>query len=795
MSGSSELMTQALITKQKFLGARVKSVSAPRVLLGRTSYVDDIKLPEMLYLSFARSTAPHSRLAGVDLKKTLDEDGVLGAITGDDIVREIQPFPIFASPDGIRPFSKYPIAVRKVRYVGEIVAAIIGRSRSTAEDGAESVSIEYEARDPVINLEDALKTNSPLVIDEWGTNEAYFREIKAGNVDEAFAKADFVLKEKFKIQRQYGSPMEPRGVIASYDPATDYLTVFSSTQWPHIVRTVLSQMLGIGEHKIRVIAPDVGGGFGNKQDVYPEEIIAAYLSRKIRRPIKWVASRSEDVLSTVHARDQIHNVEFAVSRDGTLLAVRDEILADLGAFHTMSIGPQLVTIGTLPGGYKIKNWHIQLHCITTNKTPVGAYRGFGASESNFVLERSVDLIARALKLDPAKIRLKNFIHASEFPYTNALGTEYDSGNYAECLKRGLKIANYDSFKERQIELRKQGRLIGLGISFVVESTGIGSSKEMARDGFKVYAGYDNATVRVERSGSITVLTGLSPHGQGLDTTLAQICADEFGVQVGDVRLNWGDTMTSPYGFGTWGSRSAITGSTVMKMSIEKVKEKAKQIAAHNLKVKKEDIEFEDGRFYAKRYPQRALSLREVAEIAYSASDLPDGMEPGFSATSFYDPPSSSYGYGVHLPIVEVEPESGKIILQRYIVVHDCGTMINPTIVEGQLQGGIAQGIGGSLLEELEYNSEGQLLAANFMDYLLPTAFDVPDIEIEHTETPSKINPFGVKGVGEGGAIAPPAALASAVENALSHLGVKITETPMTPEKILSLIKHSDSDSI
>jgi carbon-monoxide dehydrogenase large subunit len=783
-------LSQALVTKQKFLGARIRSVSAPRVLLGRTSYIDDIRLPEMVYLSFARSTSPHSKIVGIDLKKALEEDGVLDAITGEDILGEIQPFPIFASPDGVRPFSRLPIATQKVRYVGEIVAAIVGRSRSIAEDGAESVTVDYEAQNPVVDLEEALKPDSPLVIDEWGTNEAYFKEIKAGNNEQAFEKADFVLKEKFKIQRQYGSPMEPRGVIASYDKASDYLTLYTSTQWAHIVRTVLSRMLGMGEHKIRVIAPDVGGGFGNKQDVYPEEIVAAYLARKIGRPIKWIASRSEDALSTVHARDQIHKVEFAVSRDGTLLGVRDEILADLGAFHIMSIGPQLVTIGTLPGAYRIKNWHIKLHCVVTNKTPVGAYRGFGASESNFVLERSVDLIARELKLDRAGIRLRNFIQASEFPCRTALGTEYDSGDYTQCLKEGLRIVEYESFKERQIELHKFGRFVGLGISFVVESTGIGSSRGMAKDGFKVYAGYDNATVRVERSGSVTVLTGLSPHGQGLDTTLAQICADEFGVNVQDVRLSWGDTMTSPYGFGTWGSRSAITGSTVMKMSIDKVKEKAKQIAAHYLKVEKEDVEFEDGRFYVRRYPQKALSLKEVAEIAYKASDLPDGMEPGLSATSFYDPPSPSYAYGVHLPIVEIDVESGKVSIQRYIVVHDCGTMINPSIVEGQLEGGIAQGIGGSLLEELKYSSEGQLLAGNFMDYLLPTANDVTDIEIRHSETPSAINPFGVKGVGEGGAIAPPAAIASAIENALNHLGVRITETPLTPEKIVKLIKHS-----
>jgi aerobic carbon-monoxide dehydrogenase large subunit len=703
----------------------------------------------------------------------------------------LRPFPIFASPEGVRPVSKYPIAQRKVSYAGEIIAAVIARSRSAAEDGAEAVTIDYDSREPVVSLENALRPDSPTVIEEWGTNEAYFKEIRTGDIEEAFAKADFVLKEKFKIQRQYGSPMEPRGVVASYDPSVNFVTLYTSTQWPHIVRTVLSQMLQIGEHKIRVISPDVGGGFGNKQDVYPEEIIAPCLAIKLRKPIKWIASRSEDATSTVHARDQIHKVELAVSNDGTLLGLKDEILADLGAFHIMSIGPQLVTVGTLPGPYKIKNWQILLHCITTNKTPVGAYRGFGASESNFVLERAVDIVSRELKLDPAKVRLKNFIQEKEFPYTTALGSEYDSGNYTKCLKLGLEISGYDAFKREEIRLRSQGKLVGIGISFVVESTGIGSSKEMAHDGFKVYGGYDNATVRVERSGSITVLTGLCPHGQGLDTTLAQICADEFGVGIEDVQIVWGDTITSPYGFGTWGSRSAITGSSVMKLSIEKVKEKARRIAAHALKVKKESIEFNEGDFFAKNYPQKVLSLREVAEIAYSATDLPDGMEPGLSATSFYDPPSPSYAFGVHIPAVEIDPDSGKIMVRKYTVVHDCGTMINPSVVEGQLQGGIAQGIGGSLLEELRYSSEGQLLAANFMDYLLPTANDVTNIEIEHSETPSRINPFGVKGVGEGGAIAPPAAIANAVENALAHLGVRITETPITPEKILSLMNHQD----
>jgi aerobic carbon-monoxide dehydrogenase large subunit len=761
--------------------------------LGNTSYVDDIKLPGMVYLSFARSTVPHARLINVDTSRSKSEGGVLAVLTEEELHDDVKPFPILAAPDGLRPFSRFPIAQKAVRYVGEIVAAVVGTSRAVAEDAAESVEVEYETKDPVLDLEHALLDNSSLVYDEWRTNDAYFTEIDAGNIDAAFEKADFVLREKFKIQRQYGSPMEPRGVVASYESATDSITLYSSTQWPHVVRTVISQMLGIGENKIRVIAPDVGGGFGNKQDVYPEEILAVYIARKIRRPVKWVATRSEDALSTVHARDQIHNVEVGVARDGTLLAFKDEIMADLGAFHIMSIGPQLVTVATLPGAYKIRNWKIRLHCVVTNKTPVGAYRGFGASESNFVLERSIDLIAKALKLDPARIRLKNFVESSDFPYVTAIGSTYDSGNYSDCLKKGLELAGYEKFKETQRELRKHGRQVGLGLSFVIESTGIGSSKEMASAGFKVYAGYDNATVRVERSGSVSIFTGLSPHGQGLETTLAQICADEFGIGVQDINVYYGDTQSSPYGFGTWGSRSAITGSSAMKLSIDKIVEKSKMIAGAVLETRKNDIEFIDGNFCSKKKPSKRLSLKQVAEIAYAAKDLPPGVEPGLEATSFYDPPSPSYAFGIHIPIVEIEPETGKIKILSYYVVHDCGTMINPSIVEGQLYGGIAQGIGGALLEELKYNSEGQLVSPNFLDYLLPTSNDLLNIEIEHTETPSKINPFGVKGVGEGGAIAPPAAIASAVENALSHFGVKITETPITPEKIRELIEVRGSD--
>ena len=785
------ILSQILTTRvSKLVGARVKSVGASRVLLGRTNYVDDIHIPGMLYLSFARSSVSHAKLNSVNLGKVLSEVEVVGAISCADILDEIKPFPILASPKGLRSIKKYPLALGKIRYVGEIVAGILSHSRAFAEDLSELVEVDYEQLPSVTNPEDAVKQDSPLVIDEWGSNEAFSMKVRRGDVERTFSEADHVVSRRFRIQRQYGAPMEPRGVVADYEPATDSLTLYSSTQWPHIVRTVLSQMLDLGEHKIRVISPDVGGGFGNKQDVYPEEVLAAYFSKKLKRPVKWVAGRSEDMLSTVHARDQIHYFEIASSRDGTLLGVKDRIIADLGAFHTMSLGPQLVSVGALPGAYKIKNWDVSLSCVVTNKTPVGAYRGFGASEANFALERAVDIVSHELRMDPAKLRLKNFISSSEFPYETPLGAVYDSGNYAECLMNGLALVGYEKFKESQARLRSEGKFEGIGLSFVVESTGIGSSRQMALDGFKVYSGFDSATLRIERSGSITVLTGLCPHGQGLDTTLAQVCADEFGVRVEDVRVLWGDTQSAPYGFGTWGSRSAITGSTVVKLSADKVKAKARLLAAHILKVEKDEIRFDSGIFRSGKEPEKSISLFELAEIAYSASDLPVGMEPGLEATSFYDPPGPSYSFGVHIALVSVDIETGFVSIKKYFVSHDCGTIINPSIVEGQLHGGVAQGIAGALFEELKYDEDGQFVSGNFMNYLLPTSSDVPDIATSHTVTPSKMNPLGVKGMGEGGAIAPPAAIANAVEDALSHLGIRISETPLTPDMILGMIKKS-----
>jgi carbon-monoxide dehydrogenase large subunit len=784
-----------VLTKQttKLVGQRVKAVEAPRVLLGKTTYADDIKLPNMLFVAFLRSSLPHARLLSVDFSNALKASGVLLAISGKDVAGQIEPFPIFAAPKGLRKASIHPIALNKARYAGEIVAAVVATDRYSAEDALEKIEVEYEPLDVLVDPEKAIDTDSVPIIDEWGTNNAYSTEVRAGDVESAISKADLVLRERFKIQRQYGSPMEPRSLVASYDEASETLTLWSSTQWPHIVRSVLAEMLKIGENRIRVVAPDVGGGFGNKQDVYPEEVLTAYLSIKLKRPVKWTASRSEDIISTVHARDQLHSIEVGVLKDGTIVGFKDSILADLGAFHIMSLGPQLVSVSALPGPYKIKNWLIRLTCVTTNKTPVGAYRGFGQSEANFVLERAVDIVARELKLDPVLVRLKNFIQPSELPYRNAIGATYDSGNYPLALRKALEISGYEQFK-KHAKTKKfshealDGKYLGIGISFCVESTGIGPSKQMGLDGFKVYSGYDSATVRVERSGSVTILTGLCPHGQGGATTLAQVCADEFGIELEKVTVHHGDTRSDPYGFGTWGSRTAIIGSAAVKLSSSKVKEKAARIAAFVFGTRREDVEFLAGRFRSRNDTRKSLTLAEIAKIAYDAHNLPPGVEPGLEATTFYDPPGVAYSYQVHVPVVEVDSETGKVRILSYYVVHDCGVMINPTIVEGQVHGGIAQGIAGALLEELKYSQDGQLLSPTFIDYMLPTSLDVPNVSIEHMVTPTSLNPLGVKGMGEGGAIAPPAAIANAIDDALEPLGIRITETPVTPEALVSLIR-------
>ncbi len=770
---------------RRYTGASIKRFEDQKLLLGKTSYVDDVTPKGTAYVSLVRSPYPHALIKSISFQETR---GVLAAVSGRDIATAVKPIPVFVCPRGARTRKIFPLAVDKALYVGHAVAAIVTPSKYSAKDSSDLVSIDYELLPPVTDAQHAIEEGAPRLFDDWPDNVAYSTRLEAGDVEKAFNEADLVISEKFKIQRQYGAPIEPRGVVASYEQGTSYLTVWSSTQWPHVLRTVLSETLSVPENKIRVIAPDVGGGFGSKQDIYPEEVLVPYLALKLGRPVKWVATRSEDIVATSHAREQLHMVEAAVRKDGTIVGLKDRILADIGAFHVMSIGPQQVTIATITGPYRIQNCRVELSCVVTNKTPAGAYRGFGQPKSTFVIERLLDIIAHETGLDPAEVRLRNFIRSNEFPYTTPFGLTYDSGRYDECLNQCLKLINYERFRTRQKELTKSGRKIGLGISFYVETGGLGPSRLFRGRGIRYYGGHESCIVKINPSGKIVVLSGLSPQGQGTATTIAQVCADELGVDIEDVTVIHGDTQMVPYGFGTWGSRGAALGCASLLMSARKLKEKMTRIVAHHFGVEADRIEFHEGVFSVKDRSEQAMKIGDVSKLAYTARDLPDGMEPGLEAVSFYDPQEITASYAAHIAAVEVDSESGKVNILEYVIVHDAGTVINPMLVEGQVHGGVAQGLAGALFEELVYDGSGNILTPTLIDYLIPTSMDLPSMSIAHMETPSPFNPLGIKGIGEGGAIAPPAAIANAVADALGPKGRSVTETPLSSEKLWDLLR-------
>ncbi len=735
-----------------------------------------------------RSPYAHAIIKKIEFQAA-ERERILAAVSGRDLAKSVKPIPLFVTPPGVKKRQIFPLAIDKVLYVGHAVAALVSSSKYEAEDVSELVSVDYDVLPPVTNVEDAIREDAPILFNEWGDNVAYSMKEEAGDVEKAFREADFLFSEKLRVQRQYGAPIEPRGVVASYDPGNSYLTVWSSTQWPHVLRTVLSETLSIPENKIRVIAPDVGGGFGSKQDIYPEEVLVPYLAIKLGRPVKWFATRSEDIVATSHAREQIHFVEIAVRKDGVILGLKDRILADIGAYHVMSIGAQQVTAATMTGPYRIRNCLVELSCIVTNKTPAGAYRGFGQPKSTFVLERVLDLVANEMGLDSAEIRLRNFIQSKEFPYTTAFGLTYDSGRYDECLRKALKLVNYEKFRMEQAKLREAGRKIGLGISFYVETGGLGPSRLFGGRGIKYYSGHEYCTLRIDPSGKIVVLSGLSPQGQGTATTLAQVCADELGVDVDDVTVIHGDTEMVPYGFGTWGSRGAALGAASVLMNTRKLKEKMSGIVAHHFGVGVDEVEFDEGLFHVRARTDQTMSLTDVVKLAYTGHDLPEGMEPGLEAGSFYDPPEITASYAAHIATVEVDVEVGKVNILGYAIVHDAGTVINPMLVEGQVHGGVAQGVAGALFEELVYNKDGSLLTPTLIDYLIPTSMDLPSMVIEHLDTPSPFNPLGIKGIGEGGAIGPPAAIANAIADALGPTGRFVTETGMNGEKLWNLLRR------
>lgn len=766
-------------------GSAIKRREDPRLITGRATYTDDLRLPGQVYAAILRSPHGHARIRSLRVEKARRAPGVVAVYTGRDLQGRLGPVPTaWLVPDAQLKTPPHPaLAVDRVRYVGDGVAMVVAESPAQARDALELIEVEYEPLPAVVNQEEAMEPGQPLLHDEAPGNVAF--RWKAGNgAAEAFEQAEVVVRHRFANNRLIPNPMEPRAAVATYDAASDQMTVWLTSQNPHIHRFILSGMLGIPEHRLRVVAPEVGGGFGAKIACYPDEALVAFAARELGRPVKWTEERRENFIATTHGRDQIQDVELAGRRDGTITGLRARVVANMGAYlSTAAPGVPTILFGLmLQGAYRIPQVEVEVVGVFTNTTPTDAYRGAGRPEATYIVERLVDLFAREIGMDPAEVRRKNFIPADAFPYATPTGLTYDSGDYETALDRLLEALDYPALRRRQEELRRQGRYLGVGLATYVEICGLGPSQVAGAVGFQGGL-WESATVRVLPSGKVLVYTGASPHGQGEETTFAQIVAEAFGIPVDDVEVRHGDTAEVYMGWGTYGSRTTPVGGSAVARAAERVVEKARAIAAHMLEVAQEDLVFQEGRFQVKGAPERSASFQEVALQAHLAWNLPEGVEPSLEASAFYDPPNFCYPFGAHACVVEVDPDTGEVRLERYVAVDDCGRIINPLIVEGQVHGGVVQGIGQALWEGAIYDRRGQLLTGSLLDYALPRARFLPEIETLHTETPAPHNPLGVKGVGETGTIAATPAVVNAVMDALAPFGVRHLDMPLTPEKV------------
>jgi carbon-monoxide dehydrogenase large subunit len=767
---------------QRYVGQAMKRKEDPRLVSGTSTYVDDVVLPGMLHMAVTRSIHAHARIKHVDISKAQKVPGVMAVVTGEEVAAHCGPIPCAASIPGMKNAQRQLLAVGKVRFVGEPVAAVVAENKYIARDAADLIEIDYAPLPAVVNPEKAMEPASPRLYDEFSDNIGYTFGFETGSTEEAFKSADVIVKERFVNQRLAPVAMEPRGVVATYQMPDNELVVWNSTQVPHGLRTLLAVMLGIPENKVRVIAPEVGGGFGSKIDIYAEDGIACYLAKKTGRPVKWIEGRRENMAATIHGRDQIDDVELALKKDGTILGMRVKAIADLGAFYSL-FTPMIPTLTGLlaPGCYKIPALKFDQVGVLTNKMATDAYRGAGRPEATYLIERIVDVAAQKLKMDPAEIRRKNFPQPGEFPFKTSGGVVYDSANYEAALDKALDKADYKGLRKKQAELRKQGKYMGIGLSSYVEICAMGPSTVLPG------GGWEAGTVRIERTGKVTVLTGASPHGQGQETTFAQIIADEFGIEPDDVVTLHGDTARVAAGIGTFGSRGTAVGGTAVYLAAQDLKEKMKKIAAHLLETTPANIEFGIGKLVVKGDSGQSVSFIDVVTTAYNAVRLPPGVEPGLDATRFFEPSNFTFPFGTHVCVVELDGETGEPTLTKYVAVDDCGNIINPLLVEGQVHGGLVQGIAQALYEEVVYDENGQLLTGSLMDYAVPRAHDFPEFELDRTVTPSPVNPLGVKGVGEAGTIGSTPAVVNAVVDALSEFGVTHIDMPLRSEKIWKIL--------
>jgi carbon-monoxide dehydrogenase large subunit len=772
------------------VGRSLKPYKSVRFVTGHGRYVADIRLPAMLHAAVLRSPHARASIVAIDPSEALRLEGVIGVWTAKEIGGDIAPFPesFEIHPErwllGVGPTLRGPraraLATNQVHYVGEPVAVVLAESRHRAEDALENIAVIYEELPPVLDPEESLEAKV-LVHDGTPDNVVFRFSVQKGDPEHALSAAPYRIRERFRHHRYCGAPLEGRGVVAWLEPKTNVLTVWSSTQMPHLVRRQIAEQLGIPEESVRVIAPDIGGGFGPKVFVYPEELLIPFLARKLERPVKWIEDRREHFSSTAHGRDQVHDVEIGFDEQGRIVALRDFFLLDNGAYNPMGLTDAYNTAAHLQGPYRIANFSVTGVCVATNKVPNAPYRGAGRPEAVFVIERCLDLVARQLGLDPAEVRRRNLIRGEEMPYDAGLlyrdGSPivYDSGDFPSTLERALEAIGYERRRQEQRELLRQGRYLGIGIGCYVEGTGVGS--------------FEGARVRLDPSGQLVVSTGATGHGQGHETVFAQLAAEIWGLEPERVIVVEGDTAAIPFGCGTFGSRSTVNVGAALYYASARLKEKALGLAAHLLEANAEDLELRGGRVFVRGLPERGIGLGELARAAVPgwASRLPAGMEPGLEETAYFVPPTVTWANAAHVAVVEVDPETGKVSLLDYAVAHDAGRLVNPLLVEGQIRGGVAQGIGGALYEEILYDSVGQLLTPSFFHYLVPGTMEVPPIRTVHLESPSPLNPLGVKGLGEGGAIAPPAAIANAVEDALTPFGVRLRDLPLTPERVLARI--------
>ncbi len=776
------------------VGRSLKRKEDPRMITGRGHYTDDMAMPGQLYAAIVRSPEAHATIGEIDAEAARERPGIVAVLTGEDMAADFaSPLPMVWDPPGVEIHTPehWPLARGEVKHVGDPVAVVVGTSKYAVADAVDEVIVELDPKPAVVDPEAALEEGSPLVWDSFGTNKTHEWAIAGGDLDAALAEADVVVEQRMVNHRISGAPIEPRSSLA--EPRGDSLILYSTTQIPHIARLLLAGMLDMPEDKLRVVAPDVGGGFGAKLQVYGEEALVLALARRLGRPVKWTESRSEHMTTSHHGRDQIAYLTLGARRDGTLTGYRLRCVADLGAYQQL-LTPFIPELGfpVTNGCYRIPAVDLHFTGVFTNKFATDAIRGAGRPEMTYWIELMMDKLAGELGMDPLELRRRNFIGDDEFPAENALGIVYDSGNYAGALDKLLDNFDLDVFRAEQAQLREQGVYRGVGFSTYVEVCGLAPSRAVGPQGVGLQAAFwESALVRVHPSGSATVYSGASPHGQGLDTSFAQIAADRLGIDPENVDVMHGDTDTGPFGWGTYGSRSLAVGGEAVARAAEKVQEKAKQVCAALLEAAPEDIELADGAFRVKGSPDRSKTMAEVAFAAHvPPQELPTDIEPGLEETSFYDPENFVFPFGAHACVVDVDVETGKVSVVRYVAVDDCGPAVNPMLIDGQVHGGITHSIGQALYEQVVYDDEGQLVTGTFVDYALPTAAEVPSFETDRTETPSPVNSLGVKGVGEAGTIAATPAVVSAVHDALAPFGVDRLDMPLTPVRVFAALEQA-----